>query len=108
MLRSSPFQQVTGEGEGAARKADQRRCPGQLRPGHLDCLQEIRQVLLGVDGLKGVDIATRPEGAVERRALRIVKVQTNAHFFKGEKDIGEDYGGVQIESPDGLEGDLDG
>ncbi len=103
-LGAAALDQVGGQGERRAGKADERHL--QFPPEQADGLEHKGQLRLRVRHAQCVHGRTVAHRVGEHRAAAFVEFEVEPHGLHGDEDVGEEDGRVEAEQVDGLQGDL--
>ena len=102
-LAAAAFHHITGEGEGAAGKADQRHAAVQRAADGGNGVEYIAQ-FGHIGHLQCGNVGFVLQWAGKLGAFAFGKIEAQAHGIGHGEDVGEEDGGVKAEAVDGLEG----
>jgi hypothetical protein len=113
VARTAAFDHVAGEGEGSATEADDaeavavRARSGEVRGNLFDGPGDVAEFVRAI-GVEGLDLLEGADRGVNLGTFAGDELEVEAHGGKGEEEVGEDDGGVDVEALGGGDGDFGG
>ncbi len=106
VARVAALDDVTGQGEGRTREADERHAGVELVAHQPQGVHDVRQVLGRVDGMHALEVSGAADGPLDDWTVVAAEVKADAHGLERQQNVGEHDGGVEVEAAKRLQGDL--
>ena len=108
VARMAAFDGVRCQREGRSSETNQRYPPRKLALHLPDRVQHVRERFTRLEAADTVDVLLAPNRILDRRSLAVDEVEVDAHGLERQQQIGEENGGVHVDSADRLERDFRG
>ena len=105
-LGAAPLHHVGGQGPGTAGEADQRHFALELAAYGAHRIHHVAELVFRIRNGQRLHVSHGFDGSLEARAFTLFEIETQPHGVGHGQDVGEEDGGIERITAQGLQGDF--